>query len=150
MFKRSASRAGLKEALALRSERKIERLREMERFETDSKPARGSSISSYFGSDRDRACPEVTRNLAGVHYALWEVKEEAFIRSMAAKVLQHRWRLIRCSRNGILCHPPFLLLFHHYLLHLLLLPLLRTGSKFFNSDSRHHDFSLELEGSYKC
>ena len=97
MFKRSASRAGLKEALALRSERKIERLREIERFEKESKPTRGSSTNSYFGSDRDRASPEVTRNLAGVHYALWEVKEEAFIRSMAAKVLQHRWRLIRCS-----------------------------------------------------
>lgn len=97
MFKRSASRAGLKEALALRSERKIERLREIERFEKESKPTRGSSTNSYFGSDRDRASPEVTRNLAGVHYALWEVKEEAFIRSMAAKVLQHRWRLIRCG-----------------------------------------------------
>ena len=97
MFKRSASRAGLKEALALRSERKIERLREIERFEKESKPTRGSSTNSYFGSDRDRASPEVTRELAGVHYALWEVKEEAFIRSMAAKVLQHRWRLIRCS-----------------------------------------------------
>jgi hypothetical protein len=104
MFKRTATRAGLKEALALRNERKIERLREIERLEAELKPARGSSINSYFGGDRDRGSPEVTRNLAGVQYALWEVKEEAFIRSMAAKVLQHRWRLIRCSRTGILSH----------------------------------------------
>jgi hypothetical protein len=98
MFKRTISRAGLKEALALRHQRKIERAKEIERLESELKPSRGSSISSYFGSAK--ASPEERRKIAGIHYAQWEENEETFIRNMAAKVLQQRWRMMRCAR----CH----------------------------------------------
>lgn len=98
MFKRTISRAGLKEALALRNLRKIEREKEIEKLEKELKPSRGSSISSYFRSAK--GSPEERRKVAGIHYAQWEANEETFIRNMAAKVLQQRWRMMRWVK----CH----------------------------------------------
>lgn len=95
MFKRTASKANLKEALALRRERKIERAKEVERLGADLKPVRGTSSSSYFGVGATRSIEEKQGSAAGMHYAMWEEKEEADILNMAAKVLQHRWRLTR-------------------------------------------------------
>ena len=93
MFKRTASRANLREALAQRRERKIEREKENEHLEADLKPVRGISSNSYFGGSGNREEKEVSAS--GLHYASWEEKEEAEILNMAAKVLQQRWRCTR-------------------------------------------------------
>ena len=93
MFKRTASRANLREALAQRRERKMERAKEIEDYEADLKPVRGVSSNSYFGGVGNREEKEVSAS--GMHYAAWEEKEEADILNMAAKVLQQRWRCTR-------------------------------------------------------
>lgn len=92
MFKRTASRANLREALAQRRERKIEREKKNEPFEADLKPVRGISSNSYFGSGNRE---EKGVSASDLHYATWEEKEEAEILNMAAKVLQQRWRYTR-------------------------------------------------------
>lgn len=97
MFKRTVSSSGLKEALALRNERRLERQMEIEKLERDMKPARVLSISSYFNFKR--ASPDERRKIAGIRYAKWEENEEMSIRAMAAKVLQQRWRTIRCTKR---------------------------------------------------